>query len=499
MFGQAMGKDTLRTIMKIVVGGTMLLGTMAPMFIALLGLKFLIGTVVSLVSGLAMVFSAVALPAVAAIALVAAAFLLLRQEGEGIGETAIRLLTNVATFAQGIYQNAILPIFYGLKAIVETLTTGMASFWAETLGTMRGHVRALGDEFMMNSDRMIGSIKPVMNTIKGVIIKLKPFFKAYIKFNLAVLGVIIKVGIAVSKLTRAIAGGIMAIVMSVKPMLLEIFGTMMTIFGGLIKLLGKVLTYIGQITVKMVVMWLKVWNVIKPILVGLGKMIVIMYRIGRIIGDLILAPFRLVIKAVKYTIGLVRDKLAPAFQLVADVNGFILKMIKKAGKFIYAFIIDPFKWIARYVAKALDRLAGVASMIPGVDAGNIKKLAAALRGFTGDNSISARSMGKYTGRRAERTAVVQTSKAQHLDQMRQYNEKAQNNAQRARDQKMRLAIKSKHEVKVNVKASIDGRCVADAAARHRVEIQERAGYGMTPWQRRAVILRSNETTPVGSR
>ncbi len=498
MFGQAMGKDTLRTIMKIVVGGTMLLGTMAPMFIALLGLKFLIGTVVSLVSGLAMVFSAVALPAVAAIALVAGALLLLRQEGEGIGETAMRLLTNVATFAQGIYQNAILPIFYGLRDIVVSLTTGMASFWAETLGTMRGYVRLLGDEFMMNSDRMISGIKPVIKAIKGAVTKLKPFFKAYIKFNLAVLGVIIKVGIAVSRLTRSIASGVMAIVASVKPMLMGIFGTMMTIFGGLLSLLGKVLVYIGQITMKMVAMWLKVWNVIKPILVGLGKMMVVLYRIGRIIGDFILVPFKLLIKAVKYTVGLVRDKLAPAFQFIAAINAKIVGLIKKAGKFMYSMMIDPFKFVAKYVAKALDRLAGVAGKI-GMNAGNIRALAAALRGFSGEGSITARAMGKFRGRRAERPTLVQTSKAQHLDQQRAFDEAAQNRKQKARDERQLRAIKSKHEVKVNVKASIDGRCVADAAARHRVEIQERAGYGMTPWQRRAVILRSNETTPTGAR
>jgi TP901 family phage tail tape measure protein len=501
MFGQAMGKDTLRTIMKIVVGGTMLLGTMAPMFIALLGLKFLIGTVVSLVSGLAMVFSAVALPAVAVIAGIAAAFLLLREEGESVGATAMRIMTNVATFAQGIYQNAILPIFYGLKDIVMSLTTGMSAFWAETLGTMRGYVRELGDEFMMTSGRMVGGIRPVMSAIKGAVVKLKPFFKAYIKFNLAVLGLIIKVGIAAKRFGMEVASSLMSVVNALKPILKDIFGAMVKLFGTLFVLLGKVLTYIGQVTMKMVAMWGKVWNAIKPVIIGLLKMIAILYRVGKVISELVMAPFIAVYRVVKKLVLLTATKLMPVFQGIAGVLSTVFRFVLKIGKAIKDAILVPFKFVAGYMAKALGRLASVASYIPGLSKANILKLQAALQGFSGEGSmvVTAGPMGKVRRRRAERVAVTQTSRAEHLRQAKETQRMIDYRAKKAREARLQESIEKKTSVKVNTTTSIDGRCVADATARHRVEIQERAGYGMTPWQRRAVILRSNETTPQGAR
>lgn len=499
-FGQSMGKGALRQVLKIVIGVTMLLGTMAPLFLGLLGIKMVLGAVISIASGLFTVLSAVALPVIAIVAGVAAAFVLLRQEGESVGETVTRIFTNVAAFARNVYQNAILPIFYGVRDTVLGLTVGMKAFWSETIGTMRRYIRELGDEFMMTSDRMVGGVKPAVNAIKSAILKLRPFFKAYIRFQLTILGVAIKIGKAMMKLGRTVGSILKSVLTLLKPIIGDLIGIFGSIFAWLYKIIGGILKSIAAVGTLLIGIWTKVLAVMKPIFSFLGKYWAILYRIGRVIIDFILIPFRAWYAVISRVVGLVANKLAPVFRGIGGILSTVFRTILAIGKAIGSAILVPFKFVAGYMAKALGRLASVASYIPGLSKSNILKLQAALQGFSGTGMIvNAGPMGAVRRRRAPRIAVQQTSRAEHLRQAKATQRMIDYRAKKAREQRLQESIEKRTSVKVSTTTSIDGRCVADATARHRVEIQERAGYGMTPWQRRAVILRSNETTPQGSR
>jgi TP901 family phage tail tape measure protein len=60
-------------------------------------------------------------------------------------------------------------------------------------------------------------------------------------------------------------------------------------------------------------------------------------------------------------------------------------------------------------------------------------------------------------------------------------------ADSAKDQPINVAIDDKRKLDVNNCMNVDGRNLAVAQGRHQQEIQERAGFKTTPWQRRAMV------------
>lgn len=495
LFGRTIGKGAIRTVVKLVLGFTMILASIAPLFVALFGIKMIFGAIASIASGAFIIIKAAALPVLAVVAAIAAALLIARNEGESLGQTAMRLLSGIATAIMALYNTAIKPLFLGIWSIIRAFTVGMSAFWAEVIAKIKAHVTSVIMVFGRAVALVISILTPVFSIIKSIILRLRPVFKAYIRYQLAVWGVMIKIGKGLMGVAEAVGNIIKSILSILRPMLEEIGSIFSAIFSGLYKLMttvwnvaGKIISFLLDATKK----WLLF---LKPIFTILAKIIVVFYRIGRVIVELLIAPIRVMIQMLTTIGSIVWEKIKPGFSAIGGTLKTVYSFILRIGKAVISVLVTPMKKLAEFMALALYKLESVAKYIPGLSVANVRKLRQAMEAFAG-TAITVKQPALGPIRRARRVEVKQYTKAQHLAQ----SEAALKAAKlREKREAAKVTIKDKRQYSFKSQSSIDGRCVASATARHRVEIEERAGFGVTPWQRRAVILRSTDMAPTKAR
>lgn len=500
LFGRAMGKNTIRTVVKLALGFTMILASLAPLFIGLLGVKFLFGAIASIASGAFIIIKAAALPVLIVVGAIAAALLILRNEGESLGQTATRVLSGIALAVMALYNRAIKPLFIGIWSVIQAFTVGMSAFWSEVAAKIKAHIYSVIAIFKQAMVTIISTLRPVFSIIKSIFLKLRPVLKSYIRYQLIVLGVMLKIGKAMMSLASAVGKIVVSIIGVLKPMLLEIASTLAAVLLWILRLMKTVWKGVGGIIVLLIKGIQKFVMFLKPALMIFAKIIVVLYRIQRIIIDLILAPIRYMITMLKTIALVVWDEIRPAFLEVGKALKVAFNFVMRIGRAIVKVLMWPMKKFAEYMAKALLRLEGVAKYIPGLSVSNVRALRQAMEGFAGTGAVAARERGaifRYSPeRRARRAEIKQTTRAQSLAQT-----KAALATAKAREKKRaaEVTIKDKRQYNFKSQTSIDGRCVASATGRHRLEIEERAGYGVTPWQRRAILLRSVDVTPAKAR
>lgn len=220
---ESIGKDRLRRFVKIGTIAVIVAGALAPLMIGFLGLAFVMKSVFGIFAGLGKVvfgffnlfagaagmikgafvflikggltgalatakaavvgwlvamkaafvagFAAIApfiLPVLAVMAILTAAFLLFRNEGESVGDTFRRLWGMIKAGADFVFQNAIKPFMDGFLTGFNAMTGGVAAMWDRftstigaawdsTVGMLAELVQDIKAEFVALFDEIFGS------------------------------------------------------------------------------------------------------------------------------------------------------------------------------------------------------------------------------------------------------------------------------------------------------------------------------------------------------
>lgn len=124
-FKDSVGGDSLRKITKFAAIFLVVAGVLAPVLLGLMGLQFVIGAIISVVSGLAAIFSAAFLPVIVIFGILYIAYQSLKQENESLLETVTRVFGDIKAWALDVWENGIYPFYSGL---METIIPAFYSF-----------------------------------------------------------------------------------------------------------------------------------------------------------------------------------------------------------------------------------------------------------------------------------------------------------------------------------------------------------------------------------
>jgi TP901 family phage tail tape measure protein len=494
LFGKHIGKDTLRHVIKFTLGISMMLASLAPIFIALFGLKVLFGALWSVGTGMLIAIKAALLPVAVVLGGILALLMIRRKEGESLGQTALRMIMAIRSAAISLMNTVIVPLFEGIMDVMRAFTVEIADFWQGVAFQLQNLIYQTIGAFKKAISIIITIMRPLLSLVKGIILRLRPVFQALVKFAMVVYGVFVKVATAILAVFKAFARVVASIIRALKPILLDIVTAVGKVARWVMKVIAGLFKALGAVARGVMYLFRKLHQFMRPVVEAFGKIVQFLWIIGKIIFKVLVLPLKLVLGVVK-DIGMwVWDKIAPGFRAIGRALGVFVNMIVRAGKLLKTVLLWPFQKIAQGLAYVLRKLAKVASIIPGVSGKAIREIATSLEHFSG---VYSKGVGKRIagGQRAQmkKQEMLTGGEARALAEEERRSARTQAKAEKT----LNATIVDKRSLSVKAMSSIDGRCVASASARHRVELQERAGFGTTPWQRRAVILRSGDLTPAG--
>lgn len=434
-FRSSVGDENIKRFTKIALIAGVIIGVLAPVGVALLGIGFVITSVIvpavagltSIVTGLASVamgagtlMAAAFWPIVAIAGIVAIAFALVRKENESIGETVGRVWGGIKTWALDVYNNAIYPFWMGLKTgfipVIEMLgrvwddTVGMlAVVWNETVTVVKEAFGGLIDDWGTGTSMMGGDWFELGKTVASI------------------LGSIAKFGA-------------------------QTIGMIFTGWGLLVKLLAPII----------VEPFAALWNFATRVFDGIkdvfkGNFAQGMKKIGIAVADFLLFPFRMMLKTVMKLIDLVPGLGDKVPKNMRDLIEHGLGGPPKKGR-------QAIQVIAAETEKQAHRLPG--AMAPKKRGKRVARLMKQ-HGLKGDDGAAiARS-------------IMQQKASDKKDEKK-------NARQAAKKQKIEAKLALKDERTLNIKNSmcVDGKNLAVASAEHKQSILERSGATTTAYQKR---------------
>ena len=147
-FADTFGGGSTRTIVKFGILFGIAAAAIAPLLIALGGIVFIISVViVPIIQGLAAVISAVFFPVIIVLGVLALAFVLIRNEGESVGETLSRVWDIVKAKAIAVWTDGILPLWRGIKSTLIPIFEMLAPLWDDIATSIRESIDQIVQQF----------------------------------------------------------------------------------------------------------------------------------------------------------------------------------------------------------------------------------------------------------------------------------------------------------------------------------------------------------------
>jgi TP901 family phage tail tape measure protein len=529
-FGIAFGPDMVQTISKIVTIVFVAMAALAPIGGVLLTLGFAISGITSIVSGLGTAIGAlfgwfgVALVAVAA-GLVAA-FVLIRKEGESVGDTLRRVfqtfsgwisngIENAKEFARG-FGEALAPAVQRVSDIVSRIKVRFddlvktVTSLVDQSGLLDTNWKSVGKTFGSFADSLHKFITPTVESVINNFIDAGKILAESIIPNLKGLWTIVKVLGLIS-----IASFLAPLVLAVK----VIWPLIGYIVKGLSIIVGKAIETVALIGDKLAVAWEFVTTKVSEALAFIGKIwdfvsgVAILWwemvtNIGRALGEVLL-PY---VQAARDWIVGVWEKIASAASTawnwittkviapfvagvklaatrIKDQYVWMFTKIVDAAKSIFSklapILLAPFQAVASFIGSMITAIAGTevgkaALKVAGVPLAEIMKFQSEVgklaKATFGGPTSTAKAVEKGTLDAAEKSPATKAMK-----------EKAEQQGQIVGAAQPCVTVDNKVEVDVASKLSVDGSEMAIASAKHQAEISERAGFSTTPWQKRKIL------------
>jgi hypothetical protein len=419
----------------------------------------------------------------------------LLNSGVGSSDARIRKFNpTVVAIAEGIIDGfkTVIKVFGKVKKLIMDVIKGVT-------GGAGGKVLKMFSKWATIIGVVVAAVAPLALALGGIIIAIAfiaPALKAVL------LGVAAGIGIA----TQAVAAIIAAI----------------TLFGQKGESVGKTIKRIFLIIKAAIIGVIE--NAIKPFIrMFVSRVMPTVRKTKVVVLDFINTMRRKFQEATSAMIQAIR-RLVPIFKLVFKILGFIvgefvkfvgfqfrvilavlkpiLSAVVAVGKFLVETAINSLIAVVTALVKIADAV-GSAELVPQelrdfIKGGEFKFKAALSIGEAA--GVSAEDVGEGffaslfgEGDVAAKNFAMQTRAAESA---RAAAEEGRLAAEAGRDAAV-AASKAKTQVNVNSSLCTDGREQAIASARHTVEVNERAGFKASPWQRRIVVEQG--AVPVGTR
>lgn len=249
------------------------------------------------------------------------------------------------------------------------------------------------------------------------------------------------------------------------------------VFGALSEVVGEVLSPIFHALSDALG---GVWKVIKPLL------------------DIVGGVARIVFGALAWVL----------HNVVAPALGWIMITVEKVGqeiKAVFEWLGEAFSWVADKVRIATDALGLTVEKLPD----KLKPISAATEIMRAHDDQVRQVADAYEILTTQATntaiAVEQAAAAVHASEMgygKELTDEILNQMAGARVSQVNATSKavSEHKSTINVHSvlSVDGKHMNVANSRAQLEIVERSGGGVTPWQRRVIMERGASLATSGS-
>ncbi len=528
--GLAFGGDMVSTLTKFAAIIFVAMAALAPIGGVLLTLGFAISGITSIVTGLGTAIGAlfgwfgVALVAIAA-GLVAA-FVLVRKEGESVGDTLKRVfqtfqrwisngIENLKAFASG-FGEAVAPAVQRVSDVVgrikvrfDDLVKSVTTL-VDQSGLLDTNWKSVGKTFGAFADSLHKFITPTVESVIGNFIDAGKILAEAIIPNLKGLWTIVKVLGLIS-----IAQFLAPLVLAVK----VIWPLIGYIVKGLSIIVGKAIETVALIGDKLGAAWEfvstkvsealafigKVWDFISGVAILWWEMVT---NIGRALGEVLL-PY---VQAARDWIIGAWEKIASAASIawnwimtkvispfvagvklaatrIKDQYVWMFTKIVDAAKSIFSklapILLAPFQAVASFIGSMISAIAGTevgkaALKVAGVPLAELMKFQSEVgklaKATFGGPTSTAKAVEKGTLDAAEKSPATKAMK-----------EKAEQQGQIVGAGQPCVTVDNKVGVNVASKLSVDGSEMAIATAKHQAEISERAGFSTTPWQKRKIL------------
>lgn len=155
------GTFDLQKVTKWVVLIGVAAGAIAPLLLGMMALKFVVGGLVAVFSGIGATLAAAFWPVTISLGIIAIAFSFLRKENESFGETARRVWGNIKIWVTDLWENAILPFIEGVRSFWIPVIEDLGETWNSVVTQVKDLFGGLFESFNHGSDTIMVDWKTV--------------------------------------------------------------------------------------------------------------------------------------------------------------------------------------------------------------------------------------------------------------------------------------------------------------------------------------------------
>jgi TP901 family phage tail tape measure protein len=538
---EKLGKDGLRTITRYGVYFALIATAIVPVFLALLALSFILGGVGKAFTGLKNIamgaitiirsglawIAAAFWPILIVVGALAIAFAFYRREGESFSDTMVRLWGDIKNAAMGFYQT------------VQQVISGFKQRWNEVVDPIKERWKNLWNSIVTRVETTVDKIKERFNRIFG------HWFQGTesMKISWSDVGAAIANGIAAaSDIVASVVDTIVSVITTAADIITNILegplsmvvsaiDTMKINFDSFASDVKAVWASVSE-TFNTVVAEIKAdFNEIIIAIFGSNEQASEAWRTtGKVIGAAILAILdaivtivggivRIIINVVGTVVSVVKNivvGIKSAFSnlfagIVQIIEGDFLGGIKRIGTAIFNALTLPIRAALGGLLKLIRKIPYVEEGLKanGVDINSIQKWLDEGISYEGTNekgklgfghagnvttagiSIAESAKGSVrvtTEKHAKdyRESDIIRDKKSLVDAIGDAKTRQQQKALETPQFDATVNLEDNRTLDIKNSMCVDGENMDVATSRHKREIQDRAGYKSTPWQRRSM-------------
>lgn len=502
-FGSVFGEVNVQQIVKWVTVIGLATTALGPLGLALKAVLTVGGGLANIIAGAGGIVSGLvtALPIIAGVgAALGAVFLVVRNDGESVGETLTRVVSEVQAFAiqaynwitavfgpvvdalVSVFTNNVIPVLSQLRDVlrtifgdifagIEAITVGMMPQWQAVGASLAEMFRGIGSAFQASMSGFLTLISAVWGFLSSMLAQMKPGFET-------LLGILSQVFSFLGTVFTWI-GQVAGFVYNAVAWLVNEFSwlgnVIATVFNAVMEILDPILGVLMSIAE---VLMSGIWSILQAIWAILQPIFAIISSIGQWLWEKLKPAFELikdVVVGIWNVLGWILDNvIRPLTDLV---GGALVGAFQAVGS-VVSGIADGVRLIADVVGGMLGGISAATSEIKTIMAAQAekKRLEERLRTYKHDVSFGATQQIMTLPTRAGRAAEAAAAAAEI-----QVNNTPPN-PEDAPTPRVNVAVEN------NTAANIDGRCVSRSVSRTQAEARDRAGMTDTPYQRRAAVV-----------
>jgi len=425
---------------------------------------------------LALPFLKVLAPLIIGAGIIAGAFALLRKQGESFMDTLKRIGGGVFSFfinfirsipsyiaaARGFFMSfrdsaraiggeikkalvavgqALMPVFQGLKEVVRAAFGAIGGVIQALVVQWRAIFAALAPTVIAIFQVVVAALIPVVRVIAA----LYPWIIKGVGALLQVAAVVVRIAAVIAIIAVHLAGAFLVGIAHAMKALVNFIGGVVGAIRGILPHIASIGRAIGRAISGMLTWAIRAYF-------GMWRSILGFFGVDM---DAIVDK--------------VKSKLGEALDWIREAWNKIKNVITSIGDAIWDKMLGPIRRVAGWMATALSSMRGLGAAM-GID--NLAQTVEGLRAFSED-----REPVHIEG---------EPKSAPTTDQINQQG--AENVGQAAAPMQVEVTVQSNPQFDINAVLELDGADVARAYGHHELELKDRAGIGVTPWQRQAIVV-----------